>query len=756
MNLEKIGRYQIISELGRGGMATVYRAKDPNFDRQVAVKVLPRIFLHDPQFRARFEREAKTIAALEHTAIVPVYDFGEEDGQPYIVMRLMTGGTLADKLQQGKLSLDEAVQIITRLAPALDAAHQKGIVHRDLKPGNILFDQYGNAYLSDFGIARLAEGGGTLTGSGIVGTPAYMSPEQIQGEKNIDGRSDLYSMGVIFYQMLVGETPYHATTPAKIMMMHILEPVPDIRTALPSIPQGVVSWLEKVLAKDPDDRFPTAGEMAQALEDALRGEYPAQSAAQETLVVPGFSVDATQKSQPLHTPAQSQAPSIQYPPKQRPSQTPIPPEILAAPPPAAVQKGKKILPLILAMAGLFGMGAIAVIYLVLTGLQGNGPLAMLAPPTATASAPLFMPTATTHPTTTEAADNLLPENTPTATAQLPTATAAPPTDTPEPTATSTPEVLVLGGADKIAFLDNNDIWLMNVDGSDLQQLTNDGSEKTNLGWTPDGTAVTYISGKCIWYVEVNTLRMDYIACFETVSYLETFSISPDGTQVAISLNRELYVVPYDLEKLRQVRYYTDLKAMSQCPSLAPMLTSNDTPVPVKQLRWSRDGKRIAILKLANDAGNLVDLIQIFEIRSCDFDLIRKDEFPAARFVMAGYDKAPYIQNFGYDGGYLFALVSYIRNDGYGDLYIYNADLHRADLKVNPIDQRCCYRDPQFSPDGRYLIFVYQPYEAGAKARLYYIPYGTLGTGAKYNPLPLPDSFFSNPKVKPQPALRPAP
>ena len=144
MNPEKIGRYEIKCELGRGGMATVYEAYDPRFEREVAVKVLPREMLHDPQFRTRFEREAKTIAMLEHPAIVPVYDFGEESGQPYFVMRYMMGGSLSDRLRKGPLSIQEAARILSRLAPALDSAHSKGIIHRDLKPGNILFDKDGN------------------------------------------------------------------------------------------------------------------------------------------------------------------------------------------------------------------------------------------------------------------------------------------------------------------------------------------------------------------------------------------------------------------------------------------------------------------------------------------------------------------------------------------------------------------------------------------------------------------------------------
>src|SRR5512136_1127527 len=253
---DKFGRYEIKSEIGRGGMATVFHAYDPRFERDVAIKVLPSQFLHDPQFRARFEREAKMIALLEHPAIVPVYDFGEENEQPFIVMRYMSGGSLSDRLQKGAFSLHEAAQIIERLAPALDAAHLKGVVHRDLKPGNILFDQYGNAFLSDFGIARLTQAGGsTLTGTAILGTPAYMSPEQVQGNKEIDGRSDIYALGVIFFQMLTGNVPYQSDTPAKVMMMHLLEPIPLLQNIKQEIPEEYQVVIKHAMAKDPDQRF---------------------------------------------------------------------------------------------------------------------------------------------------------------------------------------------------------------------------------------------------------------------------------------------------------------------------------------------------------------------------------------------------------------------------------------------------------------------------------------------------------------------
>jgi serine/threonine-protein kinase len=221
--MERIGRYEIKGEVGRGGMATVYRGYDPRFGREVAVKVLPPALLHDPQFRARFEREAQTVATLEHPAIVPVHDFGEEDGRLYLVMRLMVGGSLADKLQQGPITIEEAARIFGRLATALDSAHLRGIVHRDLKPANILFDQWDEPYLSDFGIVKLMEGdSATLTGTGgILGTPAYMSPEQVLGNEALDGRSDVYALGVILYEALSGQRPYKSDTPMGLAFKHV-------------------------------------------------------------------------------------------------------------------------------------------------------------------------------------------------------------------------------------------------------------------------------------------------------------------------------------------------------------------------------------------------------------------------------------------------------------------------------------------------------------------------------------------------------
>ena len=269
-------RYRITRLIGQGGMSRVYLAEDPRFERQVAIKVLPKELLADPTFRARFEREAKVIASLQHPAIVPVFDFGEDDGQPFLVMCYMEGGSLEERLQNGPLLLPEVYKIIASIAPALDAAHQRNYIHRDLKPGNILFDHYGNAYISDFGIVKLTESSTTLTSTSIiVGTPAYMSPEQGRGERDIDGRSDVYSLGVILYQMLSGVLPYDAETPTGMIIRHINDPIPNILETCPGLPVELQDILDKAMAKKRGDRYSSLDELVNHLNLVIHQPKPA-------------------------------------------------------------------------------------------------------------------------------------------------------------------------------------------------------------------------------------------------------------------------------------------------------------------------------------------------------------------------------------------------------------------------------------------------------------------------------------------------
>lgn len=260
-----LGQFEILDEIGRGGMATVYRARQRSINRIVAVKVLPRALLHDPGFYERFTREVDVIAHLEHPHILPIYDYGEANGVPYIAMRYLAGGSMAQMIRRGLPPLEALVKPISQIAQALDHAHQQGIIHRDLKPGNILLDERGNAYLSDFGIARVLNS--SLTGSAIIGTPAYMSPEQANGLP-LDARSDVYALGIVLFELVTGTEPFNAETPVALLLKHINEPMPSVKDFRPGVPTAVEQVIYKATAKVPENRYSSAGDLAAAFVEA--------------------------------------------------------------------------------------------------------------------------------------------------------------------------------------------------------------------------------------------------------------------------------------------------------------------------------------------------------------------------------------------------------------------------------------------------------------------------------------------------------
>ncbi len=265
-----LGQYTLEAPLGKGGMASVYRAYQASVDRYVAIKVMTPEIANDPGFVERFQREARIIGRLEHPHILPVIDFGESDGTYYIVMRYMDGGSLDDRMRQRRLQPEEVAHYLDQIASALDYAHQKGVVHRDLKPNNVLLDRANNCYLTDFGIARI-EGGDqrklTATGS-VMGTPAYMSPEQAMG-RPVDGRSDIYTLGVMLYEMVTGKLPFMADTSAALIFHHVYEMPPSPRQFNPNLPESVEPVFMRVLAKAPDMRYGTAEELARDFSQAL-------------------------------------------------------------------------------------------------------------------------------------------------------------------------------------------------------------------------------------------------------------------------------------------------------------------------------------------------------------------------------------------------------------------------------------------------------------------------------------------------------
>ncbi len=262
--IEKIGRYHVKEVIGHGGMAVVYRAHDPQFNRNVAIKLLSNQALEAYDFRDRFAREAQLLAQLEHRAIVPVYDFGEHNGEPYLVMRLMTGGTLYDRLLEWQLDIAEINKIVQSICSALTKIHENGLIHRDVKPANILFDEDGAAYLADFGIAHIVEGRHSTV---QFATPQYTSPEQLNDEP-LDQRTDIYQMGIVLYEMLTGSAPFIASSTSAIIYKHLSEPVPSLNDDQLSPAYDAI--IERAMAKEPDGRFASAMELAAAFDDVVR------------------------------------------------------------------------------------------------------------------------------------------------------------------------------------------------------------------------------------------------------------------------------------------------------------------------------------------------------------------------------------------------------------------------------------------------------------------------------------------------------
>jgi hypothetical protein len=314
---------------------------------------------------------------------------------------------------------------------------------------------------------------------------------------------------------------------------------------------------------------------------------------------------------------------------------------------------------------------------------------------------------------------------------------------------------VIGGADKVAFFNDGEIWVVNLDGSDLVQLTRDGEKKSHLQWRLDGNAVYYLSGECIQSVELGSPAVQTTLCLAERHVLGAFQFAPDEKRLAVVVDQGLYLIEVPSPPLHLIMTENDLKAAAPCPAIAPYQQAG-RKVAVKSARWSQDGDRLAIIRPGVDDGKLVDLVHLLDISQCETSVRRLDEFPGKRFNMAGYDLTPVLQNIAWDGDQLFALVSYRRNEGFGDLWIYNTGLHRSDL-INPVDTVCCYRDPVFSPDGRYLLFAFQDkgLAPGGKILLYHVPLATIGTGLDYPAIPLPDAFFPDLHAQPEPALRTA-
>lgn len=266
---DQVGPYKIIEKLGQGGMATVYKAYHAGLDRYVALKVLHSDLTEDPTFTVRFQREARLVAKLDHPNIVAVHDFAEHDGYPYLVMKYIEGETLKARLGHGPLTTEEISNVVNSVGSALAYAHQEGILHRDIKPSNVLIAKDGHIYLADFGLARIAQSGSsTISSDAVMGTPQYISPEQAIGKSDLDEGTDIYSFGVMLYEMVVGQVPYSADTPFSIIYDHIHSPLPLPQLINPSVPESVERVLLKALAKERSERYATVTELVAAFKSA--------------------------------------------------------------------------------------------------------------------------------------------------------------------------------------------------------------------------------------------------------------------------------------------------------------------------------------------------------------------------------------------------------------------------------------------------------------------------------------------------------
>src|SRR5580693_542234 len=263
------GRYRLEARIGAGGMSTVYRALDVTLERQVAVKLMNREVSSDSDQLERFRREARAVAQLSHPHIVGVIDAGEDEGRPYIVFEYIEGETLKERIRRrGRLPIAEDVSYAIEIPRALGAAHARHIVHLDVKPQNVLIDEEGSAKVTDFGIARTLDEEGLTADGRVLGTTDYVSPEQALGQ-SVTGQSDLYSLGIVLYEMLTGVVPFTAETPVAVAMRHVREDVPDVQLARPEVSAATASVVDRATAKDLTLRYPDAASMVADLEEAL-------------------------------------------------------------------------------------------------------------------------------------------------------------------------------------------------------------------------------------------------------------------------------------------------------------------------------------------------------------------------------------------------------------------------------------------------------------------------------------------------------
>jgi WD40 repeat protein/serine/threonine protein kinase len=528
---KQLGTYRIVEPLGEGGMAAVFKAYQASMDRYVAIKVLPKQLAKDPQFVGRFNQEALLLAKLQHPHILPVFDYGASEGYSYLVMPLVKSGTLADQLTSSPVALKRMRTIISQVGDALDYAHSQGLVHRDVKPSNVLLDERGNCLLTDFGIARMVEGTARFTSSGaIMGTPAYMSPEQGRGDK-VDARTDIYSLGIMLYEMAVGRVPFQAETPIAIIFKHIQEPLPMPRKLNPALPEALERVILKSLAKDQGDRYNSAADMVAALQAAIP-EVSNHPVAHTDPDSHPLKVDGTL---PGDTSGLYISPDgITAPGTERVDPTPYPTVLKTNP--NEVEKKKAKLPLAFGLAGggviiVLCMGVLAVLGILAgqTGFLGRffptSPQ-VAARPTHTPGNGTFRPSQTSTGQTAST-------QTPIRTVETAITEAPLPTDT---TAESTPTLVTIS-TEVPTSLPTEKILI------DLPVISTDNAQKLAIAYiiqnvsandvvfSPDGSLLAVASSPSI--IIYNTTNFEKAGSFDISGSVNALAFSPDGTTLAI-------------------------------------------------------------------------------------------------------------------------------------------------------------------------------------------------------------------------------
>jgi serine/threonine-protein kinase len=680
-----IGGYEILTVIGRGGMATVYRAQQVSMNRIVALKVLPRQYLNDDTYIQRFNREVKIVSKLEHRNIVPVYDYGVQDEQPYIAMRYMSGGSVDDLLNNGPLPVEDILSIVEQVAPALDYAHGKNVLHRDLKPSNILLDDDGGAYLTDFGIARLDEQGATnITTQGVVGTPSYMSPEQAQGH-DLDNRSDIYSLGVSLFEMATGRRPFESDTPYSIAVMQVTAPPPSPRTFNPALSLAFEQVIYKTLTKNRDQRYSSAEVLAEALKRAL--DSPTS--------IHDTQPHLRRQPQPA-APPQPMPQAVAAPPQPVYSApyTAPPSQVLATPPPADTSaqwwymRRRKARSSNLWMNAAVGMligcallTALVIVATLIIAAAQSGSANAQSTPTAVQQdvgpdeeiipSPL-------DPTSETALRTLVPqgENSLNSGSAVSDGTPSPLPIGLRPTATLNPEVSAIGG--RLIFFaereDNYELFLLDLGRGEESQLTFDDGVDSYPSVSPDGRYVAFQSARDgdfeIYVYDLATQNLRQLTNNSIWDRLPSWS--PDGEWIVFSAdtrNNETF----DLYTIR-----------ADGAELQPLYSNGERN---SHARWSPDGRYIVFT-----TGNAADDADTWDVARYDLETQEIARLMDNRIA----DWSP---EFSPDGQSILYIT---RGSG-------NAAIARMD--INGDNKEIIYDGPgyewgaTFSPDGRHITFT---------------------------------------------------